>query len=49
GGQLVHDVRAGDGAALKIVEPRIGTTASGTRLYCGLAGDARPVLFPRST
>ncbi|MBV8393059.1 MAG: ABC transporter ATP-binding protein [Alphaproteobacteria bacterium] len=49
GGQLVHDVRAADGAALKIVEPRTGAAAPGARLYCGLAGHARPVLFPRST
>jgi putative spermidine/putrescine transport system ATP-binding protein len=53
GGQLVHEVRTADGAALKIVEPRLSAppTAANSdgRLYCGLAADARPSLFPRST
>ncbi len=48
GGQLVHEVRTGDGATLKIAEPRLAA-AKGARLYCGLAVDARPSLFPRST
>jgi putative spermidine/putrescine transport system ATP-binding protein len=49
GGQLVHEVRAADGVALKIVEPRLAAPNSGARVYCGLAADARPSLFPRST
>ena len=49
GGQLVHEVRTADGAALKIVEPRLAASNGGARLYCGLAADARPSLFPRST
>jgi putative spermidine/putrescine transport system ATP-binding protein len=49
GGQLVHEVRTADGAALKIVEPRLSASNGGARLYCGLAADARPTLFPRST
>jgi putative spermidine/putrescine transport system ATP-binding protein len=49
GGQLVHDVRSADGAALKIVEPRLTAPPSGGRLYCGLAADAKPSLFSRST
>ena len=48
GGQLVHEARAADGTTLKIVEPRLGTPATSPRLYCGLAPDARPSLFPRS-
>jgi len=49
GGQLVHEARTADGASIKIVEPRLAAPASGARLYCGLAADARPSLFPRST
>ena len=49
GGQLVHEVRTADGTALKIVEPRLTAPIGGTRLYCGLAADARPSLFPRSS
>jgi putative spermidine/putrescine transport system ATP-binding protein len=49
GGQLVHEVRTADGAALKIVEPRLAAPNGGARIYCGLAPDARPSLFPRST
>jgi ABC-type spermidine/putrescine transport systems, ATPase components len=49
GGQLVHEVRTADGAALKIVEPRLAAPNGGARTYCGLAPDARPSLFPRST
>ena len=49
GSQLVHEARGIDGSALKIVEPRLAAPASGARLYCGLAADARPSLFPRST
>ena len=48
GGQLVHEARTSDGAALKIVEPRLGAAGPSARLYCGLAPDARPSLFPRS-
>jgi putative spermidine/putrescine transport system ATP-binding protein len=52
GAQLVHEARTADGAALKIVEPRRAAAAEAdgaTRLYCMLAPDARPSLFPRST
>jgi putative spermidine/putrescine transport system ATP-binding protein len=49
GGQLVHEARTADGTALKIVEPRLASPAGAPRLYCGLAPDARPSLFPRST
>jgi len=49
GGQLVHEARTADGASIKIVEPRLAAPAPGARLYCGLAADARPSLFPRST
>jgi putative spermidine/putrescine transport system ATP-binding protein len=49
GGQLVHEARTADGANLKIVEPRLAAPAAAGRLYCGLAGDARPSLFPRTT
>jgi putative spermidine/putrescine transport system ATP-binding protein len=48
GAQLVHEARTADGSALKIVEPRLATL-NGARRYCGLAADARPSLFPRST
>jgi putative spermidine/putrescine transport system ATP-binding protein len=48
GGQLVHEARAACGATLKIAEPRLAA-AKEARLYCGLARDARPSLFPRST
>src|SRR5262249_57478180 len=47
GAQLVHEVRTADGNALKIVEPRLGLPR-GARLYCTLAPDAKPSLFPRS-
>ncbi len=49
GGQLVHEARTADGGALKIVEPRRASAADTARLYCTLAADARPSLFPRST
>ncbi len=49
GGQLVHEARTADGATLKIVEPRLAAPAAGGRTYCGLAADARPSLFPRTT
>jgi putative spermidine/putrescine transport system ATP-binding protein len=49
GGQLVHEVRAADGAALKIVEPRLTAANGSVRFYCGLAANARPSLFPRFT
>ena len=40
--------RTADGASLKIVEPRLARAATGAaRVYCGLAADARPSLFPR--
>jgi putative spermidine/putrescine transport system ATP-binding protein len=48
GGQLVHEVRAADGTTLKIAEPRLAA-ATANRLHCGLAAEARPSLFPRST
>src|SRR5262249_54648746 len=48
GGQLVHEARTRDGSALKIVEPR-HSASPGARLFCGLARDARPSLFPRTT
>ena len=50
GSQLVHEARAADGTALKIVEPRSARAASeAQRRFCALAADARPSLFPRST
>jgi putative spermidine/putrescine transport system ATP-binding protein len=49
GAQLVHEARTADGVSLKIVEPRRPAASAGPRLYCGLAADARPSLFPRST
>jgi len=48
GAQLVHEVRTADGTALKIVEPRGTVPAPAGRLFCGLAADARPSLFPRT-
>ena len=48
GGQLVHEARTADGTVLKIVEPRLGSSPAAPRVYCGLANDARPSLFPRS-
>jgi putative spermidine/putrescine transport system ATP-binding protein len=47
GAQLVHEARTPDGGALKIVEPRL-SVPRGARLYCTLAPDAKPSLFPRS-
>ena len=47
GAQLVHEARTTDGASLKIVEPRGAAPADTTRIYCTLAADARPALFPR--
>ncbi len=49
GGQLVHEARTTDGQSLKIVEPRRPGAVDTPRLYCTLANDARPSLFPRST
>jgi putative spermidine/putrescine transport system ATP-binding protein len=49
GGQLVHEARTVDGASIKIVEPRLAAPVAAARPYCGLAGDARPSLFPRFT
>ncbi|MGQ0582553.1 MAG: ABC transporter ATP-binding protein [Reyranella sp.] len=49
GAQLVHEARTADGASLKIVEPRRNTLSDAARIYCTLAADARPTLFPRST
>jgi putative spermidine/putrescine transport system ATP-binding protein len=49
GSQLVHEARATDGTALKIVEPRRRTASEAHRRFCALAADARPSLFPRST
>jgi len=48
GSQLVHEARTADGTTLKIAEPRLAAPKA-PRLYCGLAPDARPSLFPRST
>jgi putative spermidine/putrescine transport system ATP-binding protein len=48
GAQLVHEARARDGTALKIVEPRRTTSLAG-RTFCGLVADARPALFPRDS
>ncbi|MDP1751168.1 MAG: ABC transporter ATP-binding protein [Reyranella sp.] len=49
GAQLVHEARTADGASLKIVEPRRASPADAARIYCTLAADARPTLFPRPT
>ncbi|MCF8532458.1 MAG: ABC transporter ATP-binding protein [Reyranella sp.] len=49
GAQLVHEALTVDGASLKIVEPRRASPADTVRVYCTLAADARPTLFPRST
>ena len=49
GSQLVHEARAADGTALKIVEPRRRTASETQRRFCALAPDTRPSLFPRST
>jgi putative spermidine/putrescine transport system ATP-binding protein len=50
GGELIHEARAACGTNLKIAEPRIAGTPKGPpRLYCGLAPDANPSLFPRSS
>jgi putative spermidine/putrescine transport system ATP-binding protein len=49
GAQLVHEARAADGSPLKIVEPRRPAAAAAGRVYCALAADARPSVFPRST
>jgi len=48
GGELIHEARSACGTTLKIAEPRLAAP-KGPRLYCGLAPDARPSLFPRST
>ena len=49
GAQLVHEARTADGTSLKIVEPRRASPTDAARIYCTLAADARPTLFPRST
>jgi putative spermidine/putrescine transport system ATP-binding protein len=51
GGELIHEARSACGTTLKIAEPRIAgaAKAGAPRLFCGLASDARPSLFPRST
>ena len=49
GAQLVHEARTIDGANLKIVEPRRAAPVESGRIYCTLASDAHPSLFPRST
>ena len=49
GAQLVHEARTADGATLKIVEPRRAAPVEAGRIYCTLASDAHPSLFPRST
>ncbi|UYN93507.1 MAG: ABC transporter ATP-binding protein [Enhydrobacter sp.] len=47
GAQLVHEARTADGTPLKIVEPRTAASSPAGRVYCALATDARPSLFPR--
>ncbi len=47
GGELIHEARSACGTTLKIAEPRLATPKGPPRLYCGLAADARPSLFPR--
>ena len=49
GAQLVHEARTTDGTFLKIIEPRRAVSNAAVRVYCTLAADARPTLFPRST
>ena len=50
GSQIIHEARTSDGAALKIVEPRLRAPAGAARgLLRARAPDARPSLFPRST
>ncbi|MFO1160544.1 MAG: ABC transporter ATP-binding protein [Reyranellaceae bacterium] len=49
GAQLVHEARTSDGVVLKIVEPRRPVPPPAGRIYCALAPDARPSLFPRTT
>ena len=48
GGELIHDVTTADGASLKIAAPRMPGSAFnlGDAAFCGLAGHARPTLFP---
>ncbi len=48
GGELIHDVTASDGASLKIAAPRMpgGAFDAADAAFCGLAGHARPTLFP---
>jgi putative spermidine/putrescine transport system ATP-binding protein len=48
GAQLVHEASTADGSPLKIVEPRLNAPQQ-ARLYCGLAADAKPSLFPRTS
>jgi putative spermidine/putrescine transport system ATP-binding protein len=50
GGELIHDVTSADGSSLKIALARRPGMASGRSgsAFCGLAGHARPVLFPAS-
>ena len=47
GANTIHDLEMQDGAALKIVERRLGAVADATeQLWCGLRIEARPSLFP---
>jgi len=48
GGELIHDVATSDGASLKIAAPRTPGSAfnAADAAFCGLAGHARPTLFP---
>jgi putative spermidine/putrescine transport system ATP-binding protein len=50
GGELIHDVTSQAGESLKIAIARRPGMASGgaSTAYCGLAGYARPALFPAS-
>jgi putative spermidine/putrescine transport system ATP-binding protein len=50
GGELIHDVTSHTGESLKIAiarRPGMASGGAGTA-YCGLAGHARPALFPVS-
>ena len=49
GAQLVHEARTSDGVSLKIVEARRAAPPGPPRIYCTLAEDAQPTVFPRST
>jgi putative spermidine/putrescine transport system ATP-binding protein len=48
-GSLIHDVLTGQGATMKVASRRRPGEALSweEQLYCGLAPDARPIMFPR--